>query len=136
MAQSRAKAECVSISFAVQESIWLKVLFKDIQYDQFGCRDCFNLHSDNTQVLDLSKEEILSERSRHIDVKYYVIKEHSQLGTVSKQQIGTDFMVPDAFTKPLQTVTLYTFWNAMGVFKKILNISSNERKCLTFNLII
>jgi kynurenine formamidase len=43
----------------------------------------------------------VSEKTKHIDLKYHFVKDHTQLGTIKLRYLQTDDMVVDMLTKPL-----------------------------------
>jgi hypothetical protein len=43
----------------------------------------------------------VSEKTKHIDMKYYFVKEHMQLGTIKLRYLPTGDMVAYMMTKPL-----------------------------------
>ena len=48
-----------------------------------------------------SKNNRSSSKSKHIDIKFLVVKERVQSGQVSIKHISTDYMVVDSLTKGL-----------------------------------
>jgi hypothetical protein len=43
----------------------------------------------------------LSEKTKHIDLKYHFVKDHVQLGTIKLRYLPNGDMVADMLTKPL-----------------------------------
>jgi hypothetical protein len=48
----------------------------------------------------------VSERTKHIDLKYHFVKDHVQHGTIKLRYLPTGDMVADMVTKPLPGVAL------------------------------
>lgn len=65
--------------------------------------------------MSLAKEARLSERSKHIDVKFHFIRDHIKKGTVILEYIPTDRMVADILTKALSRVKFETFRDLVGI---------------------
>lgn len=62
--------------------------------------------------MSLAQNDVINERTKHIDVKYHFIKEMVNNGTVNLQYISTQEMTADIMTKNLQAVKHKTFaWN-------------------------
>lgn len=61
---------------------------------------------DNQSAISYSNNNIISDRTKHIDVKWHFVKDHVQRGTVKLQYIPTDKNVADMLTKPLPAPVL------------------------------
>ena len=62
VAQSTTEAEYVAMSFTVRESLLLKSLFKDLHINSTYDSDNLRINTDDTQGLDLSKDNLSSEK--------------------------------------------------------------------------
>ena len=61
------------------------------------------LHQDNTSTINLIKNgQPSSQRTRHINVKYYYLREQIELGDLEVVHTRTESMVADILTKPVQ----------------------------------
>ena len=70
------------------------------------------LYSDNQGSIALSKNPDSHRRSKHIDVKFHLLREHVEKGTVALQYVNTKDMPADVLTKVLprsSTVTVRAF---------------------------
>ena len=61
------------------------------------------LHCDNKSVVMYSNNNRSSMKSKHIDIKFLVVKERVQSGQVSIKHISTNSMVADPLTKRLSS---------------------------------
>ena len=59
------------------------------------------LFCDNVVVVFFSKNNKSGSRSKHIDIKYLVVRENVRDGKVIIEHIGTQLMVADPMTKGL-----------------------------------
>lgn len=68
VAQSPVEAEYIAMSFAVRETLWIKKSSTAIWID----KEIFNIciKEDNQGCNSLSKDNIVNNRSKHIDIKY------------------------------------------------------------------
>lgn len=110
-AQSTVEAEYIATSFAVREALWLKRLLFDLGYTS----NATVLYGDNQGALGLAKNDVISERTKHIDVKFHFIKEHIKNGNIKNVYIPTTEMVADIMTKALEVKKHRTFIKAMGM---------------------
>ena len=66
---------------------------------------------DNQGAINLAKNPVNHQRSKHIDIKYHFIRSEIQNGNVKLQYVRTDNNVADIFTKPATRVKLEKFKN-------------------------
>jgi hypothetical protein len=45
---------------------------------------------------------LVSEKTKHIGLKWHFLKDHVEQGTIKLRYLPTDVMVADMFTKPLE----------------------------------
>ena len=97
-AQSTVEAEYMSSAEAVKEAIWWRTFLQGLGY---GLRSPTVLFSDNQGSIALSKNPDSHRRTKHIDVKYHLLREHVERGTVTVQYVSTKEMPADVLTKGL-----------------------------------
>lgn len=107
VALSTCEAEYISLAIAVQKSKFLKQLCKDMNI----MIDDILINVDNQGAINLAKNPVNHQRSKHIDIKYHFIRSEIQNGNVKLQYIQTDNNVADIFTKPATRVKLEKFKN-------------------------
>ena len=75
------------------------------------------IYQDNQSAILLEENGCLSsgKRTKHIDVRYFFIKDRISRGEIKFEHRSTDHMIADFFTKPLQGKLFQEFR------KKILN---------------
>ena len=96
VALSTCEAEYISLASAVQETKFLKQLCKDMNI----ATDDVLIHVDNQGTINLAKNPVNHQRSKHIDIKYHFIRSEIQAGTVKLEYIPTEDNIADIFTKP------------------------------------
>jgi hypothetical protein len=55
------------------------------------------------------------DRSKHIEIRYYYIRDMVQRGAVRLQFVITEDQVADVFTKPLSRTKFEYLWDKLGV---------------------
>jgi hypothetical protein len=61
------------------------------------------VEQDNTSAISLIKKGFsTSDKTRHINIRYFWLKERIELGEVALQHVPTKELVADIMTKPLQ----------------------------------
>ena len=73
------------------------------------------LFCDNKSTVMYSNNNRSSTKSKHIDIKFLVVKERVQSGQLSIEHIGTNSMVADPLTKGLPPKVFHEHTARMGV---------------------
>jgi len=74
-----------------------------------------DIRGDNQGAIALVKNPHLHERSKHIDICYYHIRDLAKREKISVTYIPTDEMIADGFTKPLQATAFARFVRYLGM---------------------
>ena len=99
MTKSSTEAELVAISDALPQIVWMKHFLEAQGY----APEPAHIWEDNMSTICLAKTgRSCSERSRHIQIRYFWIYDYLTRGDVTLQYLHTDKMIADFFTKPLQ----------------------------------
>ena len=84
---------------AIQELIWIKGVLSEIGIQLV---DPITLRMDAKSAIALAKNPMHHKRSKHIDIKYHWLREHTyENGTVNLEHCSTEDMVADMMTKAL-----------------------------------
>ena len=73
------------------------------------------IYCDNRAVVLYSNNNRSSSKSKHIDIKFLVVKERVQSHLVSIEHIGTNSMIVDPLTKGLPPKVFHEHTARMGV---------------------
>jgi hypothetical protein len=112
VALSTAEAEYMAACEACTEEVWLRKLISDL-FDQ--TLELTTIYCDNQSCIRLSEHPIFHERSKHIEIKYYFIRDKIQEGEVKREYIPTDEQTADILTKPLSRIKFAYFREKMGI---------------------
>ena len=78
--------------------------------DMTDCdRDTVTLHVDNTRAIDLAKNPLQHQRSKHIDKMYHLIRSEVRSGIVNLVYVLSNENATSLFTKPLTKNKLIKF---------------------------
>jgi len=86
IAQSTTEAEFIAINLASKEAIYIIHLLKELGYYK---QSIFPLYTDNNGALLLAKNPVFHERTKHINVKYYYIRDLIETQTIDLLYINT-----------------------------------------------
>jgi hypothetical protein len=84
------------------------------------------IHCDNQGCIRLSKHPVFHERSKHIEIKYYFIRDKVQEGEVELQYIPTDEQTTYILTKPLSRIKFAYLQDKLGIMEITLLVEREE----------
>jgi transposase InsO family protein len=98
VAQSTCEAEFVAAAMAVREVLWLKRILVTLSSSVAKV----NLFCDNESALALLQTSVpkVTGRTKHIDVQYWLVRDHIMKENIVPRFIPTDKMLADGLTKP------------------------------------
>ena len=109
---STTEAEFIALSEAAKEAVWIRKILADLDCEQ---RTPTLIYEDNQSCLSLIKDERLSNRSKHIDTKFFFVKDLIDKGLIICQYCPTEKMLADMMTKPLSKIKLNLHRNNCGL---------------------
>jgi len=112
IAQSTTEAEFIAINAASKEAVYLKSLLEELG---FYNQKLFPLYTDNNGALLLSKNPRFHERTKHIAVKYYYIRDLIEKGIIDLLFISTKEQKADGLTKALDRIKFNLFLGHLGL---------------------
>ncbi len=107
VALSTCEAEYSALANAVQEAKFLRQLCKDMKVS--AGEDSVLIQVDNQGAINLARNPVHHQRSKHIDIKYHFIRSEIQAGIVSLEYVPTEENIADIFTKPTSKGKLEKF---------------------------
>lgn len=113
VSQSTTESEYVSASEAIKELIWLKRLFDELVPNQSDNKTQFFM--DNMSAIRLVKNPEFHKRSKHIDIRYHLIRQKFEEGLFDLQHVSTQKMIADIFTKALPRERFERLRESMGI---------------------
>ena len=110
IAQSTAEAEYIAASESSKECKWLRLIVGVFEHKgsepsasqlaptRIGC--------DNQAAISIIDNPRCSARTKHIELRYHLVRDYAQRGIVAFHYIPTAFNIADILTKPLNSVVL------------------------------
>jgi hypothetical protein len=95
-ALSSCEAEFLALSEAVREALWLWNLFEEIQV---GFMKPIAIHVDNQSAIKLAENAVSHQRSKHIDIRYFRVREEVANGKIKLLYVPTQENIADLMTK-------------------------------------
>ena len=96
-ALSSCEAELYAGTMAAQEARWLTYLLACFDIPPKECL----LHIDNKSTIQLAKDPVFHSRSKHIELRYYFLRDMVLQGHIRLRHVPTEQNLADIFTKSL-----------------------------------
>jgi uncharacterized lipoprotein YehR (DUF1307 family) len=96
----------------VWKAVWLCKLVSGL-FDQV--LESTVIYCDNQSCVKLSENPVFHDRSKHIEIKYYYLRDKVQKGEIKLQYISTDEQTTDILTKPLSRTKFVYFRDKLGL---------------------
>jgi hypothetical protein len=114
VALSSCEAKYIAASTASTQSLWLVRLLGDLLDRDIGAVE---LRVDNKSALDLTRNPIFHERSKHIRVRYHFIRGCLEEGNFKACYINTKDQLSDLLTKPLGRIKFLELCSRIGMIQ-------------------
>ncbi|GKD47729.1 retrovirus-related pol polyprotein from transposon TNT 1-94 [Tanacetum coccineum] len=95
---SSCEAEYIAATSCVCHAIWLRSMLKELHMEQ---EDATEIYVDNKSAIDLAKNPVYHDLSKHINTRYHFIRECIARKDVRVIHTSSEDQVADIFTKPL-----------------------------------
>nr|GFA81579.1 retrovirus-related Pol polyprotein from transposon TNT 1-94 [Tanacetum cinerariifolium] len=95
---SSCEAEYIAATSCVCHAIWLRSMLKELHMEQ---EDATEIYVNNKSAIDLAKNPVYHDRSKHINTRYHFIRECIAKKDVRVIHTSSEDQVADIFTKPL-----------------------------------
>jgi hypothetical protein len=112
VALSSCEAEYVAAALGACQGVWLRMLIADIMHKN---PQKFRLLIDNMSAIELSKNPVYHDRSKHIDTRCHYIRDCIDKGIVDVEHVGTKHQLADILTKPLSRIRLVELRSRLGM---------------------
>jgi hypothetical protein len=118
VARSSTESELIGVHDAMPQVIWTSHFLK--AQGQTVVENVVYQDNKSSLLLEKNGRQSCGKRTRHIDIRYFFIKDRVSQGEVCLEYCPTEDMLADFFTKPLQGNLFYKFRD------RIMNIDSNS----------
>ena len=102
IALSSTEAEIIAASAASVEIVYVRTLLRELGLEQ---QRPTTLRVDNSGAVELSRDRKSCHRSRHVDRRFFKVRELSAAGVLTVQHAPTELNCAFFFTKPLDETT-------------------------------
>jgi hypothetical protein len=109
---STTEAEFVAAASCACQGIWLRSMLSHLRVEQAGST---LIHCDNSSSIKLSKNPIMHGRCKHIDVRYFFLRDLVKDEVFELKHCKTQDQIADVMTKPLKLESFCKFGKLLGV---------------------
>ena len=116
VAKSSCEAEYVASWIASKKAIWLARLCSTLR--PTSAYQPIEIKADNNDAKDLAYNATINERTKHIDIQFYFVRQCIQDGKITLSRCETSNQVADPLTKPLDRISHSKHCSQQGVMEK------------------
>jgi hypothetical protein len=102
VALSSTEAEYMAISDVIKEVIWIRILLTELDLQ---IETPTIIYVDNQSAIKISENDTAHDRTKHIDIRHFFIRDLIESGEVKLVWVRTEDQLADIFTKPLTPST-------------------------------
>ncbi|KAI7815493.1 Retrovirus-related Pol polyprotein, partial [Rhyzopertha dominica] len=114
IATSTVEAEYISMFETCKQMIWIMELLNEIGLSDYLPKPC-KVFVDNQGACDLAVKRIVSERTKHIRIRYHKVKEYVSDGFINFCYVPSENNVSDILTKVLSGPKIKTLLYKLGL---------------------
>jgi len=106
------EAEYIAITKAINKVIWLQDLLDDLGLHQ----NLLKINCDSMSAIYLTKNQVYYARTKHIDVRFYFVREILDEVDIELQKIHTKENLADMLTKVVLSVNFAHYKELLHIF--------------------
>lgn len=95
---STCEVELCAVSEMVKDIMWIQSMLTELHCNEYVDKPTPIL-CDNQATIQWAKNAKSSTKTRHVNLKYYFVREEVENGTIAISYVNTNNMVADCFTK-------------------------------------
>jgi len=108
---STVEAEYIAASSSCSQLVWMKQMLKEYNVEQ----DVLTLYCDNLSAINISKNPIQHNKTKHIDIWHHFIRDLVQEKVVTLEHVDTEEQLADIFTKALDAIEFEKLRGKLGI---------------------
>jgi len=112
ISRSSAEAEYRAVANAIAEATWLRQLLLELHTP---LRRATLVYCDNISAVYMSSNPVQHQRTKHIEIDLYFVRERVALGHVKVLHVPTSSQYADIFTKGLPSTVFVEFRSSLNV---------------------
>lgn len=98
VSRSSTESEYRALADSTSELLWIRWLLSDLGVPQ---PPTTTLYCDNRSAIQISKNDVFHERTKHIEIDCHFVRHHVGAGTLHLHSVASDEQTADIFTKAL-----------------------------------
>jgi hypothetical protein len=106
-----AEAEYIVTGHCCAQLLWMRQTLRDYGYKLSKVP----LLCDNESAICMADNPVEHSRTKHIDIRYHILRDHQQRGDIEITYVSTKEQLADNFTKPLDEKTFTKLRNELNI---------------------
>jgi hypothetical protein len=102
VALSTTEAEYMALVEVTKEVLWIKMMLEELGKQ---VTTPITIYVDNQSTIKFSENDVSRDRTKHIDIKHFFVKDEIEKQTIIIKWVATDKQLADIFTKGLPAPT-------------------------------
>jgi hypothetical protein len=111
VALSTTEAEYIAAGHCCAQLHWMRQTLRDYGYKLSKVP----LLCDNESAIRMADNSVEHNRTKHIDIRYHILRDHQQKGDIKIAYVSTHNQLADIFTKPLDQKTFSKLRNEQNI---------------------
>jgi hypothetical protein len=111
-AQSTTEAEYIELAETGNQAKWYAMFLEELGYE---VKDPVPILEDNKGSVDLALKPTTGRRTKHIPLKYHVIRDYVENADVDLIRTPSEEILADGLTKPFARLKLEDFVSGLGL---------------------
>ncbi|PRQ45809.1 putative RNA-directed DNA polymerase [Rosa chinensis] len=116
---STMQAEFIAVYETVCEGLWIRNFLMQTKVLSHIVAGTLVIYCDNEAAVFFSKNSKRSNNSKHIDLKYYSVRERVKHGEIAVLSIDTNSQLADPFTKALSVAAFQKHTASIGILANL-----------------
>lgn len=104
---------------AARETVWISLPLKELSELSYYPRPC-KILCDNIGAISWSKDEVVAEGSKHVQVRYFYVKNCVSKGILDYVYVPSSENIADILTKGLSRIKTQYFTKDMGFVETMI----------------
>jgi hypothetical protein len=114
VALSSCEAEYMAIKETIKENLYIQGILQELE-PYIGFIECGNIYTDSNSAIQLAKNPVFHNRTKHIDIQYHFIRETVKTGKIGLKFIPTEQQLANVLTKAVDYKEISIFRDKAGI---------------------
>lgn len=110
----------MALKDAIKEQLYIQAILSELSPILGAKIDCSTLYTDSASAIELAKNPVFHNRTKHVDIQYHFVRENIQKGNSKLIHIPTEGQLADGLTKPISLEKHLRLIDNIGLRNQVL----------------